>query len=371
MKNIYFFQLIQARIEELLEYQIYNFESDLIKDYSEVLLYYLKHDDEKLEKSVNNLKLKNSRIAAIAELRFQIRKMNIDLGVLELVMAEMKSHTHDLWKGEFAFVAAMAYEQLRKHPESRDLYYLSHQHLDKGGASRKAIKALQNYLAEESRVNPHKSLIPDYHYVYMRAKKLKDYAVAAMSLSNISREYQIRKAYLPALKFANKSIAFAEKERGSRCFYLTLAHRSHIYWEMGRAYEARKDYEEILAAEFLEVKSVAEFLNKLINNSNTDLKMTSYLPENWKERIQFKTPLSEPKANRASVLEEQLIQFLSQTPRDKFEIIENIYGHNIDFMVSENRLKNLLNRLRKKYQGRIVFENGKYHFINDSILQIS
>jgi hypothetical protein len=45
-----------------------------------------------------------------------------------------------------------------------------------------------------------------------------------------------------------------------------------------------------------------------------------------------------------------------------------MYGTRLSLDVTENRLKNLLNRIRKKRPDLIVFEDGKYRIVDPGFL---
>ncbi|MNL58796.1 hypothetical protein D3C87_1824650 [compost metagenome] len=70
-------------------------------------------------------------------------------------------------------------------------------------------------------------------------------------------------------------------------------------------------------------------------------------------------------------MEDRLVCLVSCRPRDKFEIIDDLYGEKIDFDAAENRLKNLLNRLRKKRPGLIQLIDGRYHIVDGEALEVS
>jgi hypothetical protein len=370
-------KIIQARIEELLEYRYLPIESEFAAMYLDVLLPYLKGDVDELRSRVKALRqMDQDELLPVAELRLQIREGRLDPHFADSVArAASAEGTSPLWRGECAFVAAMAYEQMGDHQKCKDLYLRASQLLEQGGASRKSVRALQNHVAEESRLFPQKRLIPDYNYVYRKAKKVRDYGVAGMALMNISREYQLLKAHSAALKFANRALAYAERERGSRCFYLILAHRCHVLMEMGRREEAKLDFDELKAAPFPEVKAVMEVLTKLFFDPSISLTDGSILPANWSERLkETEAPdqagsLHKIESIRPAELETTLIQLLDERPRDKFELVSALYGDQIGFVVAENRLKNLLNRVRKKSPGAIVLENGCYRLVQDTLLR--
>ncbi|NUM87940.1 MAG: hypothetical protein HUU37_01935 [Bdellovibrionales bacterium] len=52
----------------------------------------------------------------------------------------------------------------------------------------------------------------------------------------------------------------------------------------------------------------------------------------------------------------------------RMELVIALYGGRIDPEAGENRLKNLLNRVRKKYPGLIVTENGRYRIGDPELL---
>ena len=70
-------------------------------------------------------------------------------------------------------------------------------------------------------------------------------------------------------------------------------------------------------------------------------------------------------------LEDRMIALLSSKPRDKYMLIEDLYGDRIALDAAENRLKNLLNRLRKKMPGKILLDNGFYKIADGVELKIS
>lgn len=69
-----------------------------------------------------------------------------------------------------------------------------------------------------------------------------------------------------------------------------------------------------------------------------------------------------PKDN-LSQLEAKLIESLNSSPKTKFEIIDELYGSEIDSFAAENRLKNILFRLKSKFPGLIRLKNGKYFIV--------
>jgi hypothetical protein len=302
----------------------------------------------------------------IAVLRFEIRARRVEMpAVREAVELMLGLENHNPWKAEFSFVIAMAYE-IRGEDESASTYYRSaSKFFDLCKIPKKSVKALQNYLAAESRVHPEKKLFVDYHYVYRKAKKCQEYAAAGVALANISREYQNAGAFSLALKYANRAAAILKKDFGSIHYFLTIAHRAHLLFEMGRVVEAKNDFEELSLGQFQEVIAAKEALAALFAGKR--LEANANLIFNWQERVKEKRENSIRTKAVLSALEEKFVHFLSEAPREKYDIILYLYGEGVDLEVAENRFKNLLGRLRKKCSELLVFENGKYRLADDSI----
>lgn len=61
-----------------------------------------------------------------------------------------------------------------------------------------------------------------------------------------------------------------------------------------------------------------------------------------------------------SEAEVKLLSILKSEKLDKHALIEKLYGVNVDFFVAENRVKNLIFRIRKKQKGLIVCQDGYF-----------
>ena len=90
----------------------------------------------------------------------------------------------------------------------------------------------------------------------------------------------------------------------------------------------------------------------------------------WEHRLEHLLACgAAPEAQALSPLEERLLEFIAASPKTKFEIMDHLYGDRLNTEVRENRLKNLLNRLRKKRPELIVFENEKYRIADEVFLK--
>lgn len=126
--------------------------------------------------------------------------------------------------------------------------------------------------------------------------------------------------------------------------YLTL-----LYWE-AKAYVMIDDQIKILNSLVTQVASDNEptKITKLILKFIDTLK-TSNIDTTLHECI-----LTKQEAHLIGTLEKH-------GPQSKFQLIEILFGENIDIFSGENRLKNLLSRIRQKAPDSILFKEGSYY----------
>lgn len=326
----------------------------VIKSYSRDELQLL----EELSKSKNA----SLPFRVLAKLRLEIRQKNVSIQTIEEVLQTVSNDF--ALNGEIYFVVAFAYEARGEHLISRDYYQKSFEAFDISNVKKKAIKALHNVVAAESRVNPERKLFVDYLYVAKEARRVNELGIAGLAYLNISREYQIIGAFEAALKFCNRAIKLMENDAGSLQSCLAIAHRAHLLVDLGRFVEAKIDFELASLSPYPEVQSALIVLENIFEkDSKKEVDVESLLPT-WKERL----TKSKDKVEILGTVENKLIAVLSEKSLDKFDLIKSIYGEDIELEKLENRLKVLINRVRKKRPGLIVYENGKYRLADDSYL---
>lgn len=66
-----------------------------------------------------------------------------------------------------------------------------------------------------------------------------------------------------------------------------------------------------------------------------------------------------------SEAEVKLLNILKTEKLDKHGLIEKLYGDGVDFFVAENRLKNLIFRIRKKQKGLIICKDGFFELTQE------
>jgi hypothetical protein len=148
-------------------------------------------------------------------------------------------------------------------------------------------------------------------------------------------------------------------EKGTIHKGLGLLQKAHILFDLKKNAEAQRLIQEAKSYPFPEVKEAVLVLEKKISNKSLNIALKNLIPT-WKER--FKDFFLGTTGAAHVNLEQKVISTLSQNPRDKFDLIEELYGAEESFFLFENRLKNLLNRVRRKYPGQLVFSENKYYF---------
>lgn len=258
-------------------------------------------------------------------------------------------------RGEFFYVLALCFESMNRVREMSDAYHAASQAFRASGVNAKAVKALFNHISAEHRLHPERKFLSNFQFCYREAKKYKVHSTAAMALVNISREYQVIGGFDLALKYVNRALALLDRQRYARSYFLALAHRSHVLLVMERRVEALEDYREAQLCTFPDVRTSLETLKAIF-----DGKLAPDVPpalQSWEGRVAEVRGAGKQKLGQ---LEERLLQFLSERPRSRWELIEFLYGGKLSPEVLENRFNNTLQRIKKKLPGLIVNVNGRY-----------
>ncbi len=348
-KKCTFFQtVIESSPTELKTHLVGDIDPDL-EQYARVLLAYRFGNTLELKKLIPTIK--TLQIKALAELRLQVRERNI----LSLSTVEnMTSVVSPLWLGEFYYVLAMAFEVKQDHNQTKNYFLKSYLEFTKIGFTKKAVKALLNSTAAESRLYPDGKYIPDYQFILENAMSVKEHSVASIALTNISREYQKFGALNVALEYCDRALDLVRAEEGTQQYDLIVAHRAHLLTQLDRHHEVEICIEHLKTSEFLEVKAALEVIQKLTPSKN--------LLPTWAERV------NETEALEFGELEETLMQFLANGPKTRSEIIQKLYGDKADPSALENRFFNLLNRIKKKCPGLIYSSRNTYGLSDRSYL---
>jgi tetratricopeptide (TPR) repeat protein len=333
--------------------------SDSSRVYLDGLIAYLEGDNQKLEELQMLAVASEPTVAQILGLRLAIRKDAVEESAILSVLNEGRGAA--LLDAEIHFVSAMAYELLYMEDKARKSYLRAATLFRIHGVFKREIKCLQNEVASRSRQLPEGRYISDYQAVAKKAEQCGAKGTAGICYLNISREYQRIGANQAALNFANQSLALLDSEHGSLNFYLALCHRAHLLFQMKRTKEAELDIEMVSIAPFQEVKAAVWAMQSKRINANPP---EGLLPT-WQERLDEGIEIPETeKSKRSGELENALFTALGNGPCDKHTLIRFLYGDRLSVHVTENRLKNLLNRIRKKYPNVVAYVDGKYTIVD-------
>lgn len=379
-----FEEIIQASVDELVEACELSLSdggagsdhSEYAVTYGSAILHFLRGEQEQLSELIENLEQLNAHpehefLLTACQLRQQIRLRSFEPVLLS--RADRLMNQDSRWQGELAMLLATAYTITDEYEKAMALFSRAVVAFEKQGVMRKALRARLNVLVCESNLHLTRNLFARYHDLYRRSirKGNRDLIVATTCLLNISREYQRSGAFLVALKYCNRALSLFELQIGELNYFLTLAHRAHLLCDLGRRAEARIDFEAAKLGHFKEVEAALKVIEPLLEGvvGQIELKPSEradLLPD-WRERVD---ETSRPKEAhiRLSALEEKLIRYLAIMPRDRIDILEEIYGPNLEFETKLNRFKSLLGTLRKKWPQLVICEESKYRLADEILI---
>lgn len=327
--------------------------------YLDAVISYLKGDVQSLFKLVQEM---NNELPFyhLAKMRFLIRKKELSALDIENFVKSVSALTlNDVILGEAYFLSGYASWTIKEHISAQAYYEKAILNLDKSGAHRKALKAAQNLLACKTCENENLKLIPEYHAIFLRALNIRDHVTCGLTMMNVSREYQRLGALNMALKTINSSIKYLNVDVGTLHYYLALAHRAHLYFEMNVYNKAIEDVEACLSSDFSEVHDVVKVLELIdLNEKNQKTNFLNLNPtwvmraKNFQNEKSRKLVLTD--------IEEKILFFLRKGPIDKMSLAVKVYGDKIDLESAENRIKSVLTRFRKKHPNLISIKNGYY-----------
>ncbi len=315
-----------------------------------------------------------SELTLLLKIRWAIRSASIDDSMKSncLKMAERG----DELSGEAYFVLAMAEESLSNEQMAWHYWNLCQRQLEIFGLKKKALKALHNRLATESRIEPSKRLIPEYRELILKCEALNEKVVLANAELNISREFQLIGALNVALRHAERAVALtSEFQPGGLQYFLSIAHRCHLFIELEKISIAAVDFEELQTALFPEAIAIAKVL-ELQLNKQLYVKMQVHgeadITASWAER--YENILAKVPAGAKvtyTTLEQKIIDALTDGPKTRFELIELLFDNIGDVFALENRLKQILFRIRKKAPGLIELRDQRYMFTEKDLPQVA
>ena len=364
-------RLIEMNLAELFDFSSAWQDDPLLEYYSRVLIAYLRSDRADLRLRLGELDSlafpEHALLSALVSTRIGIRERRIDSQILQRLV-ELSAQS-SIWEGEGFFVSAMAYEVMEENSKSKEYYRRAAAALDRNGSHRKALTARLNRVVAVSRQNPERKMILEYQHLASQARRLREPGISGVCYLNISREYHRMGAAASALRHAHKALVSLRSDRGCLQYDLALVHRAQLFMESDRVHEARFDLEEARLSTHVEVQAALASLDVFASSTPSTSQLEDLTPT-WRERVIDSKKKIQPAPAKLGPMEESLLRHISKSPRSKFEIIEFLFGVQIDFEAAENRLKNLLGRLRRKRPDLIVFENGRYRISDEVFLDL-
>lgn len=373
MKRLSLIQIIQSNVEEL--FTVFSSQEDSVENlYRRVLIAYLQGDIGGLRVVLDRVRLLSDEnqdatiLRILTEVRLAVRTQSVTKDQLETLNCELTATSAE-WQAEGTFVLALGYESIRDHVASREAYILASNKLSAVGAHRKSVKALLNAVASESRIEmSSKRVIADYMLIYNKAKACGELGVAGVALYNVSIEFQREGAVSVALRFCDRALALLRHDYGTLHYYSAIVHRCHLLLQLGRRHEAADAYDLARVAPFKEIQAALSALPSAVEpRFKYEGNIASLLPT-WKDRLVRKGRHDGLESEKLGELEARLIYLLSDGPKEKHELIATLYGDKIATEHSENRLKVLLSRVRKKRPGLIYREGTRYKLSDQSLL---
>jgi len=340
-----------------------------VRYYANVLSFYLQGDIERLRETQSRLSEFVEAtsplyeiLTALTELRLRMRERRLRREYLE----SFPSAFDGPLAAEREFCLGLAWEQLEFHGAAAQHHQRAAALYQTHGCPKKSLRALYNVIAAESRVYPHKNFVADCQNVIERSRSLGESSFEGMALTMLSREYQVIGHSAQALEMARRSIKCLENERGSSHYFHAVLHLAHLCIEENNLREAELLLKEAELAPFREAQAARQLLLASIHaEHHWDSSLEASLLPTWRNRLpgllsRLKGSISEGSA-RSSQLEERLLKLAYNGPIEKWDLIAKLYPDSVSQLVLENRFKNLLARVRKKYPGRVQCVEGRYH----------
>ncbi len=188
------------------------------------------------------------------------------------------------------------------------------------------------------------ALVSYFLKLYSESIRRKNFELACHSLNNISRTYFGMRAFLTAYKYNCKALALSDWTSPMFRDSAKL-HQAEILFQIGKLDEGKQLIEECLASVFEEIRNAALYITQKESKINQDT-----LPEPYKIKLNSSFKLS---AGEAKFFDYLMIQ-----ARTLEECILFLYGSKINYASAQNRLGNLLFRVRKKTNAKILIKDG-------------
>jgi len=376
-------ELFSLKLSDLVSHCHSPHESQVsnVDRYTQILKAYLSGNTSRLSDEIRLMKqlpilqpdfipnLEFKCVIALAQAKLAIRKREIKVSNISEINSFIKLYldqdVEHLLIPELYIVLGQLLESSEDFLKARNAFDESAKYFNRHRIYSKSCRARLNSIANLSRIDTNIDLCTEYLSLAAFADYHLETSTAAVCFVNLAREYQRRKLFSTALDFSEQAFKILSTEATNLHSALAQAGHADILLDLERYDEARRIIQSLAISNFPEVRESYKVLEmKLKKQIKSNIEERSILPT-WRERMHtYLHSLLTPSKN----LEQQVIALLQESPTDKFELIEKLYGKNDSFFVYENRLKNLLNRVRHRYPGCLSFQDSKYHWKNEKSL---
>lgn len=369
-------EVLEANPIQLGEWSL-QFREDTSKEarYTLIRRAFMADDRDSLRSILDSLRVHGAMyddILLLGALRLAIREGTVGAEDMLTFVRTLEGWEHeDLWLAEATHMAAVGFECSGNDQCASNFYQKAYLRFTQNGSPLRAAISYHNYVAAESRIDPSKRLLIEYDHAFQLAQHAGDAATAGVALNNLAREFQLMKAPHAALKRSNEAIQLLSRTHfGSYQYLLALANRCDILLDLGYTDLACADYEEITCSQIPEVIGATQVLWSRAGKAHSWPRPTAeQMPQlpTWLERSAVQAG-DAPAALVSAVftpMETALIEALSQSSQTTAELVTKIYGDQGDFLNKENRIKQLLHRLKKKAPQLIVRAEGRYRLADN------
>ena len=347
-----FLRIIEASLEELRNMNLLGEIQDKnLEIYAVILESYLCSEQDKLEQTLLKLEVQHP-LYVISNLRLENLKKDLQIETLSKVSTIVA--LENTYSGEAAFTLGRAYLRIFENEQAKKFFQKAYKCLEAQNAKKKAIKAFQNLIISETRINPKKKYIEQYEFLAQKAKEVSEFAVEAISYHNISKELMFYNANELALTYAHKAVKALSHERGSLHFFEAILNRAHAYIKLGKYDEAYEDYQLSLTSRHPQIMEAQDAIKLMLEDKNQEDNSFKHIEPSWRDKLKRHNHKVKIKPTK---VESKLIDFIKSGPKSKVEIIDLLYGKESNWESSQNNLRVLLYRFRKKFPGLLVEEN--------------
>lgn len=322
------------------------------KFYLEFLFYYLTNNlNGMIKLNSNKISIvKSSILKEIIKIRINLKQGHNEK--IDPFNIDYLSEKDSVLEAEYHFVCGL-YHQITH--DFRAMF-LSFDKAEKifniNSFQEKELKSAHNSVTAMSHQNPSPEFIHYYRRLLSKSEKVKNISIQRMCLHNISVHFLKLGAEKIALKYAYLSLKLFDSLEYNHDHYLALLNVSKIHISQKNTSWDRVELEQCLLSEFSDIKKIAQILN-----------------DDFLKIEKFNPPLSYI-SNRIESFnltqkENQVFTLLLEKNILQSDLIKELFGDKIDIYSGINRANNLISRVRKKTNYKIIIENGYYKMINN------